>query len=171
MDIKAELLKAFSKANAVRIALAIGSDQELFDALVILVLQAENRIAARAAWVMRHCYDDHPWLVEKHIPAMIKRLEKPACDAVKRNMLAILKDIDIPEALEGQLLNSCFIMLNDRSEPVAIKMFSMVVLFNLALKYPDIKHELADTIRTQMPYSTPGFKNRGEKILQHLARL
>ncbi len=171
MDIQEELLAAFSKSNTVRVAGMIGNDLDRFNTLVSLVLKADGMIAARAAWVMRHCYDAHPWLVEKHIPFMIKRLSHPACDGVKRNILAILQAVEIPKVLEGILADQCFKMLNDASEPVAIKVFSMNVIFNLVLKYTDLKAELEYAIQTQLPYGSTGFKNRGEKILRHLARL
>jgi hypothetical protein len=113
----------------------------------------------------------HPGLIEEHVPALVQGLSRESSDAVKRNMLAIIQEFAVPEALEGKLLDFCFTVLNDASEPVAIKVFSMNVIYNLTRKYPELQHELADSIQMQLPYGTPGFKNRGEKILKMLTQL
>ncbi len=52
-------------------------------------------------------------------------------DAVIRNSVRILQQIEIPESLHGELMNSCFQLLEEPLTPVAIKAFSITTLFYL----------------------------------------
>jgi hypothetical protein len=171
-DLRKELLKDFSKANTVRIVGLIGRDQVLFDQLILLVLEEEELIAARAAWVLRHSYEQHPDLIHrKHINAFVHRLTKPACDAVKRNLTAVLQYEHIPSSCEGMLVDRCFQLLNARTEAVAIKVHAMSILYKMSARYPDLRNELAGAIQNQMPLGSAGFRNKGSKILKALGNL
>jgi len=58
--------------------------------------------------------------------------------------------------------------LENKKEPIAIRVFAMTVLANLADTYPEIKGELIAVIEDQMPYGSAGFISRGKKILKKL---
>ena len=57
-------------------------------------------------------------------------------------------------------------MLNSPNEPIAVKAFSMTVIFNLSKKYPDIVPELKASIEYLMPNASAGIKSRSNKILR-----
>jgi hypothetical protein len=56
-------------------------------------------------------------------------------------------------------------------DPIAIKVFSMTVLFNISKNVPEFRDELAIIIEDQMPYGSAGFKSRGKKTLKGLSKL
>ncbi|GHN02752.1 hypothetical protein WSM22_42410 [Cytophagales bacterium WSM2-2] len=56
----------------------------------------------------------------------------------------------------------------DKKEPVAVRVFSMTVLGNLAVKVPELRNELIPLIEDQMPYVSAGFVSRGRKVLKQL---
>ena len=136
MNLRDEILKEFSKANTVRIAKEIGADQERFDELIKLFLGKEYRVIQRAAWIVSHCADDYPWLINKHIDPMLHNLEKSVSDPVKRNTLRVLRYVDIPEALMGLAADLCFQFLQSGKESVAIKVHSMDILLNIVKVFP-----------------------------------
>lgn len=171
MRLKEEILKEHSKAHIVYLANKIGPDQEAFDELIALFLGDEYRVTQRAAWVVTHCVEAQPWLIEKHLKPIIENLQNPVHDAVKRNTIRIIQSMDIPEELLGLSAELCFQFLNSGTEPVAIKAFSMTVLFNIVKKYPDLKDELKMSIEDQLPYGSAGFKSRGRKILKSLEKI
>ena len=76
--------------------------------------------------------------------------------------------VDIPENMWEDCLNHCFKYLESGDEPVAIKVFSMTILYNLSNKIPEIKNELKILIENQLPFSSAGYKSRGSKILKKL---
>lgn len=171
MTLRDDILGEYSKANVVRIAKNIGPNQEDFDELMALFLGEEYRVTQRAAWVVSHCADDYPWLIEKHVEPMLLNLQKPVNDPVKRNTLRVLRYVKIPEDLMGIAADLCFEFLQSGKEPVAIKIHAMSILHNIVLQFPELKEELHIAIEDQMPYGSAGFKNRGGKVLKALNKL
>jgi hypothetical protein len=172
MNILKELQKDFNKSTCDQIVKYIGNDQERFSMLVDAFLNSEYRITQRAAWPLSYSVKNHPELIKPHLRKIIHNLKKPKIhDAVKRNTVRFLQFIEIPKPLHGITLDNCFKLLLDKKEPVAIKVFSMTVLANLTLDYPELKNELITIIEDQMPYGSPGFVSRGKKTLKQLRKI
>ncbi|MEM9821639.1 MAG: hypothetical protein AAF985_11225 [Bacteroidota bacterium] len=171
MDLKTELLAEHSKTQALKIASYVGADQERFDALMYLFLEEEYRVTQRAAWVILFAVEAHPALLKKHLRKVVENLAQPLPDAVKRNTLRILQSWDLPEDLLGFTAEICFQFLDDPKEAVAIRVFSMTVLYNICVKEPELANELRLVIEDHLPHGTAGFKSRGKKILKALRRL
>lgn len=168
MNLKAEIEKEHSKAQATKIATYIGNNQHLFDHLMELFLKEGYRITQRAAWVIRLCVDKYPELIEPYLNEIIENLNRPVHDAVKRNTLSILQHKEIPGDQMGSLATICFDFLTSRQEPVAIKVFAMTILANIAQKEPDLKQELKICIEDQLPFASAAFVSRGKKVLEKL---
>lgn len=172
MNLLKELQKGFNKATCDRIVTYVGNDQERFSVLVDAFLNSEYRITQRAAWPLSYSVKKHPNLIEPHLKNIITNLKKPNLpDAVKRNTVRFLQFIEIPKSLHGIALDNCFKLLQDKKEPIAIKVFSMTVLANLVNEYPELKRELIDIIEDQMPYGSAGFISRGKKVLKQLRKV
>ena len=102
---------------------------------------------------------------------MIAQLGHGRHDAIHRNIVRILEEVPVPEELEGALYDKCFKFLNDPDEPIAVRVFSMTVLFNIAKKHPEMLDELKQTIEMYMPHGSGGFKNRGGKIIAAIRKM
>jgi len=169
MKLRETILKEHSKAQTKKIVKWVGDDQQRFDELFSLFLNDESRVVQRAAWPLSYCVIDHPALIKKHWRKLLKNLEKPGLhDAVKRNTVRLLQDIDIPEKHHGDLMNTCFNYISSPVEKPAIKAFSLTILENLSARYPDIKQELKAVIEERWEYETPAFRSRAKKILQRI---
>jgi len=166
-NLKATLLAEHSKAQCERIVQWVDKDQKRFDELFTLFLNGEYRVVQHAAWPVSYCVIAHPGLVKKHWKKLISNLHKPGIhNAVKRNSLRLLQDIEIPEAYEGELMDICFAFAASPQEAIAVKAFALTVLGNLSKKYPDIIPELKVLIEDNLPHSTPAFKSRANKLLE-----
>ena len=133
MDLRAEILKEHSKAQAEKIANWIGKDAERFGELVQLFLHDEYRVVQRAAHAVSIIADRYPKLLAPHLEAMLAKMSEPgALVAVKRNVIRALQTIDIPEPQHGEVMNTCFELQADSKETVAVRCFSMTVLNNLS---------------------------------------
>jgi hypothetical protein len=53
-------------------------------------------------------------------------------------------------------------------EAVAPKVYCMEILYRISQVEPNLKKELADSIEWRLNEESPGFKNRGLKILKKL---
>lgn len=170
MDLKQQLLKEHSKANAVRITDWIGADAGRFGQLMQLFLHGEYREVQRASQIISFVGDRHPALLAPHMTEMVQHMQQPEQPvAVKRNVVRVLQHLDIPEPLHGDVMNACFDLLTDVKETIAVRAFSMTVLARLATCYPDIKPELRTLIEDGLEQDpSPGFKSRAQKVLAGL---
>lgn len=172
MNLRTEILKEHSKAQCTKIVNWVGNSQQRFDELFKSFLTAEYRVTQRAAWPISYCVIAHPRFINKHWKQLINNLKKPNLhDAVKRNSIRLMQNLEIPEKYQGEIMDICFTYLQSPAEATAVKVFSMAVLGNLAKKYPEIKSELKLMIEDQLPGQTAGFKNRGKKVLNQLEKL
>lgn len=169
MILRKEILKEHSKAQCNKIVNWVGSNQDRFDELFGLFLNDEYRVVQRAAWPVSYAVIAHPSFIGKHWKQLINNLKKPNLhNAVKRNSIRLLEDIEIPKKFQGDIMNICFAYLESPTEPLAVKVFSMSVLAKLVRSYPEIAPELKLLIEDQLPHQTAGFINRGKKILKQL---
>ncbi len=169
MLLKQEILKEHSKAQCTKIVKWVGASQQRFDELFGLFLNDEYRVVQRAAWPVGYCVIAHPAFISKHWKGLITNLKKPGLhDSVKRNSIRLLQDLEIPVKYHGEIMDTCFKFLEAPAEALAIKVFSMSVLGNLAKPYPEIIPELKILIEDQLPQQTAGFKSRAKKILKQL---
>jgi len=171
MDLTKEILQIKSKESVDDLAKHLTKDTGDFHQLMKIFLGSNTRITPRAAWIMSKCHDINPHLVKPFIPDMVKNLQNDVPDGVKRSTLRALQNVKIPTNIQGVLTSICFKFLNSPAEAVAIKVFSMTVLSNIAEKYPDLKTEIKLIIEDQMPYGSAGFKSRGRKILKKLGNI
>lgn len=171
MDIKRELEKGHSKALTDRIVRYVGDDQKRFNKLIDNFLYGPYRMTQRAAWPVSYCVENHPSLIAQHYDAILKTLNKPGIhDAVKRNIVRLLQFVAIPKRYQGNVIEACFGLM-DPKEAIAVRVFSMTVLANLATEYPDLKKELRLVIEEQLPYGSAGYLSRAKKILRQLEKL
>ncbi len=172
MNLEAEILREHSKRQCLRIASWIGADRKRFKDLMKLFLKGEYRITQRAAWIVQHCADAHRELILPYLDPMLDRMLEPGVHvAVKRNVVRILQDVEIPRALEGKIATVCFDMLASHNEPIAVKVFSMTVLANLAQAEPDLKNEIRILVERELINGSAGFRSRGAKVLKQLENI
>lgn len=171
MNLREQLLKEHSKLNTEKIASFINGDSKLFANLIDLLLNDEWLITQRVSWIVSKCIDKNSNLITPHLERLILNLENDTVHvAVKRNSLRVLTNVNIPENSCGSLINTCFKFL-EGDEPIAVKSFSISVLSNLLPTYPDLANEMRVILENQLPYASPGFKSRANKVLKQISRL
>jgi hypothetical protein len=157
-----------SRRNTDLIADLILKKTELFDELIRIYLKNEEPVSRRAAWVADVITEKHPDLLSPFIEEMATRLKTFTHDGMKRESLKMLARSPLPELNLGQLITLCFDWLTSGKESVAVKMFSMEILYRISQQEPEMKKELADSIEWRMQEETPGFRAHGKKLLKRL---
>ena len=171
MNLKEIILKEHSKRQCEKIVAYVGTNPSRFSQLVDLFLAGPYRVTQRAAWPLSHCVERNPALIETHLKKVLKFAATPGGhDAVKRNVVRLLQFIDIPPPLQGQAAVICFQFLSDKKERIAVRVFSMSVLANMAKKLPELKNELIPLIEDQLPFASAAFISRGRKVLNELKK-
>lgn len=168
--IKDLLSKSQSKTIRDEIVNKVYSDPKLISELMGCFFSDNLRLNQYAAWPVGIIGVQKPQLILPYLGDMVNGLDLPVHDAFIRNTLRVLQFIDLPEDIEGVVYDKSFSYLNDPDRPIAIRVFAMSVLTNIAVKYPDLKDELIKTIELYYPFGSAGFKSRARREIKRLKK-
>ena len=167
MDFRKKLALGHSKLFTTEIVNEICTHPKRMDELMQIFIEGPVQFTQRAAWSISVVAEKHPELLLKYYDLFIKLLNQPnKHDSINRNIVRALQFADIPKKYQGKILDVCFKLLNSSNEPIAVKAFSMTVIYNLSKLYPDIIPELKASIESLLPNGSAGIKSRGNKILK-----
>lgn len=170
MTIREMLEAGHSKKQTMKIVRYVGFDQHRFNELISFCFAKDEQLAQRASWPAGYCIQKHPGLVYNHLKNILKEIKKGRHNAIRRNFLKSLETVYVHEKFKGELISICFDLLNNPDEPVAVKVYSMMLLDKMCYKYPDLSSELSASIESQEVFATAGFISRGDKILRKIER-
>ncbi|WP_299247973.1 hypothetical protein [uncultured Cytophaga sp.] len=168
MNLKDSLLEAHSLSNTTKIRDWVLESKKNLKKLMVLFLSPDKKCAQRASWVVSKVYDIKPEWLYVYERELIAALEKPIHGSIRRNSLRMLQTMSIQEENQGKLVEIVFERLMDAKEELAVKAFAMTVAYNLVLPYPELQSELKIIIQDQLPFATPSFKSRANKILSKI---
>jgi hypothetical protein len=165
MNLEEAILKEHSKNQCNKIVRYIGDNNERFAQLMKAFFEGNYRVTQRAAWPMSYCVRNHPQLIRPYFKKLLDNLQKKDLhDAVARNTVRLLQDVEIPEKYHGKLMGICFDFIQSNEIAVAIKAFSLTILQNLSEQYPDIIPELKLIIEQRWEHESAAFRTRAKKI-------
>lgn len=169
MTLEEEILSEHSRRQTDRIARWIGGDRQRYRELIGLLLHGEPVFTQRAAWIISVCHDAHPELIVPHLSRVLKKMQEPDVhDALKRNVVRLLQNCEIPESQLGTVASLCFDYLAALDTPVAIRANAMTVLLNISEREPDLKRELRTSIELMLPYCEPAIVSRARMVMKRL---
>lgn len=143
---------------------------EYLKVLIDIALDDSDNRNWRAIWVVNKIHDKHPDLIVPYFPAMTDFLVTTQNASKKRHLLKLISLHDIPEEKFALLLNFCIEVFTNATEPVAVRVHAMQILFNIAQKEPDFAGELIELIEHEIEYhGSAGISSRGRRLLKLLA--
>jgi hypothetical protein len=167
MKIREALEAEHSKAQTSHITAYIGDDRERFKQLMKCMLEGDQVLSQRAAWAMSECGIQYPALVKPYMKQLIGKLKEPGIhDAVKRNIVRVWAETKIPDDLSGEVYDICYAYLRAPDEPLGVKAFSITVLQNICLQYPELWDELKITLEEMLQFGAPSTTSRIRKALK-----
>jgi hypothetical protein len=126
----------------------------------------------RAAWMVDKIHDRHPDLVLPYLPVMTEFVLTTKSAGKKRHLLKLISLHDIPVEKMALLFNFCFEVFTNSTEPVAVRVHAMQILFNIAQKEPDFTGELINLIENEIElHGSAGIASRGRKLLLKLYQM
>ena len=132
MDITNEIKTRHSKSSAEKIKVAILKDPSKMRDLIEVIKGGTSVMKQRASWPLSLVAEQLPDILNPFMSELTAILAKPGNHpAVDRNIVRAFQYTEIPEELEGKVADKCFSLLNDNGMPVAIRVFSMQVLYCL----------------------------------------
>lgn len=160
-----------TRVIALAAAELIGDDPGRMTEAWQLYRNASSPLRERLCWAIWHAIEAWPTVVTPEwLEEIALALPTMQHDAEKRTFMHVMASFPIPEACSGPIYELAFAWLNNPQEAVANRVHAMEAAYHIARPYPDLLAELALAIRAHLPYGSPGFKNRGQKILVRIEK-
>jgi len=170
MNYQSQLSKEHSRSNTDKIAKAIGNNAVEFKKIIEIIYNEKAPLPQRAAWLLAVVNNKHPELLKPYLKLFIDTVQSFKIAGIKRGMLNVLASHKIPEKLQGKLINLCFDNILSSDETLAIKVFSLQCIGNIAKVHPELIPELKAAIEDQLPKTTIGFHARARLVMKELGR-
>ena len=149
--------------------------------LIDLTFYEDKNIAFRAAWVLENVYLVNPVFYLPDLDYLLARFKEVTNPSCQRHYTKIVRHITMPRTrplIKQKLqdtdlepvVEKCFDALIDPKIPIAVKVFSTEVLFNLRNRYDWITEELTNQLHFMMRNGSPGIQTRGRKLLEALKK-
>ena len=168
MNISDQLKAEISRKNTDYIAQYVGNNPELFNQLIDILFNGSSPLPHRASWVVTTISDRYPELVRPYLKKMVSHIEKFDHSGIRRNLLRYIAEENIPKALQGKLYDVCYGWLHSRSEPPAVKVHCMQILFNISEQEPDLRKELKLIIEELTEHESAAIKSRSRQLMRKL---
>lgn len=166
MNIREALLAEHSKRQTMKIVNYVGNDPHRFRELMSVFLGTEYRPTQRAAWAVSYCAEHHPELIRPYLARLVRLLEiGEGHDSIRRNVARLLQFVEIPPRLRGRVFESCYTLVDDPHQPIAVRVFALSVAAKAADFEPNLMNELRLMTSKYMPSASAGFKARARKVL------
>jgi len=125
---------------------SLGKDR--FGRVMKLVLGKDALLAQRASAAIGPVAEQWPELVEPYLPRLVDCLGRETLHvAVHRNALRALQAFEIPEEIGGAVVDVCIRMLEDPTQPVALKAYSVTIFARLSRAHPELQQELKQLLK------------------------
>lgn len=165
------ILAEHSKAQAIVIADIVLQKPELIEDLMTYSFANEEPLSRRASWPLRLLLEQNPNHLKNKIDTLIANLEKIECDAVLRNILAILANAEIPENKKSYLLNFTIQKILNPKSTIAVIAFASDVFAKIAGNEISLMKELLLVLEQIEPKNNGGIKVKIKQIRIKIKRL
>lgn len=112
-----------------------------FDELLQLALTNQPPHSARAAWMLSTCMTKNDSRVMPMIIQMIDVIPK-VVDGQQRELINVLRILDLPEEGEGLLFDVCVQLWCDLKKIPSVRFKAFNYILSVCKKYPELKNEL-----------------------------
>ena len=156
-----DILPDTGKLTAIHAADVAMQRTDIIPKLIKLAFADTYPLSLRAANTVEIIDSQMPSLIKPYYSKMINALSGFKVDGVKRCFLKIFTrhtDLD-NEKLSCILINACFAFLASPEETVAVKVYSLEILYRISNKEPELKNELIFAILDQSDKNSGGIYN------------
>ncbi|MEI6047277.1 MAG: (deoxy)nucleoside triphosphate pyrophosphohydrolase [Bacteroidota bacterium] len=137
-------------------------------------LSSDKKLAFHASWTLTKVCDKFPEIIYPYLSRIVETLVKLDNESALRSFLRIISLSDLEKTgnrQHGILADFCFNTLNSGFSAIAVKAYSMEILYQLALIYPELANELSVSIRILLEDGSAGITSRGRMVLKKLAKI
>lgn len=170
-DLQAMINNMMSMQEADWVAASAVENPAIFLKLLEYSYTSDKRLAFRASWTLTKVCDKYPEMLNPYLSEIVEALPRVTNESVLRSFLRILSFSsleNLPGRHHGLLADYSFASLNSGLSAIAIKAYSMEILYKLSLIYPELANELVSSILVVMEDGSGGIKAKGQIILKRI---
>ncbi|MEO7658644.1 MAG: hypothetical protein ABIV48_03425 [Pyrinomonadaceae bacterium] len=166
MNIRDALLAEHSKSQTMKIVRYIDGDAVRFKELMDYFLGDNYRLSQRAAWAVNYCAEYRNESVKPYFGKLAEQFERTDVHpAVLRNVARMLQFVDIPKRFHGRVFDSCYKLVDDAGQSLAVRVFALTVAARIANGEPVLLDELRLLAEKHAPHTTIAFRVRARRVL------
>jgi len=132
------------------------------------LLDAEHPVGMRFTWLLGHILEENPEQIAPIVSYCFEHRNQWTFPGIKRTLAKMLWLAGVPEEIEGLVVDELFKWILDPKIKVAVKVYGIDALYNMVVKYPDLKEELLIVIDDQLDKNSVAFRARAKKVLKAL---
>jgi 8-oxo-dGTP diphosphatase len=174
VDLQTMVNNMMSMQEAEWIATSAIENPAIFKKLIDYSYSNDKKLAFRASWTLTKVCDQYPEMIIPGLTSIIETLDKLDNESVQRSFLRIISLNDINKVstkYHGILAEHCFNALRSGCSAIAIKVFSMEILYKLSLIYPELANELTVSINLLQGEASGAIQSRSRMILKKIAEI
>jgi len=174
LDLQSMINNLMSMQEAEWVASSAIENPAIFLKLLEFSYSSDKKLAFRASWTLTKVCDKYPEMIYPYLMQIVEALDHLDNESAQRSFLRILSLTDlnrISNKHHGLLTEHCFNALRSGFSAIAIKAYAMEILYQLALKYPELANELSASISMLQGEGSAGILARGRMILKKLTSL
>jgi len=143
---------------------------EVFSEVFELMFDADEKIAWRASWICEKVSERSPhFYSEKNLERIILLATSTLFTGLQRLLLSIIFNLDLPENVSVEFINTCFERMVSLKSPVAVQVLSMKILYKFTKREPDFKGELKNYLESvDIENYSAGYRSARKIILKKL---
>lgn len=171
MDIRTQLLKGNSRANAEAVAAYVGGDPDRFRTLMQCMLDVDRRTGQLASHSVAIVCETHPDLAVTYLGRLLDTLDAPVHEAVQRNSIRIMQTCTLPQRFHGRITTVMFGLIADPQRSIAQRAFAITVAARMVQAHPGLAAELRFLLEDALRADPgPAIRSRASKLLNVLAQ-
>jgi 8-oxo-dGTP diphosphatase len=174
IDLQSMVNSMMSMQEAEWVATSAIENPAVFKKLVEYSFSSDKKLAFRASWTLTKVCDQFPEMIVPCLTTIIESLKNLDNEGVQRCFLRIISLNDFSKISikhHGVLADHCFEALRSGFSAIAIKAYSMEILYKLALIYPELANELAVSINLLQGEESGAIQARSRMVLKKLAEI
>lgn len=156
------------------VAVSAIENPAVFKKLLEYSFSSDKKLAFHASWTLTKVCDRFPEIIYPYLAQIVSALDKIDNESTLRSFMRIISLTDprkINTRQHGFLADFCFKSLNSGLTAIAIKAYSMEILYKLSVIYPELAYELSASIKSFIDEGSAGITSRGKMILKKIANL
>jgi 8-oxo-dGTP diphosphatase len=171
-DLQSMINSMMSMKEADWVATSAIENPAIFNKLLEYSFSSDKKLAFHASWTLSKVCDKYPEIIYPYLHSVIVSLEKLDNESALRSLLRIISMSEMNKIGvrdHGILADHCFNALRSGFSAIAIKAYSMEILYKLALIYPELVNELSAIVNLLQGEGSAGIVARGQMIMKKLA--